>query len=515
MADIRRLAVIGTGELAMRCLSAVAELNEQAPAAAAITTIALYAEPDADSSFVRDADEAVPFGPVTRSPTGAGERLERGRAGLDQVMAALARARADAAWVGLGALARVGGLDGSADSAGLAGLDGSAGLADFAARCERAGITFVGPPSDVIGLLGDPRRLELVAGSVGVRMAAAGRRPRAAARHVEVQVVADGAGAIWAAGVCDRSIRRAGQQVIEESGCTVLDEPAERALFDAAVRLCAAAGYRGAAAVGFLVDPASRQFQLTRVGMRPAGPAVTEMTTGLDLVKLALRVARGEPLPGPAPPARGHAIGARLAAQDPERAFAPAGGRVSALRLPSGSGIRIDTGVAAGDELVPGSDLMVAGVTAWGRDTQEALGRLRRGLGRSTVVIDGGTTNKAFLRNLLGRPEVRAGSYHDQWLDGLVAATGHLPPPHPLALAQAPSRPPTPTRPPSRPASTQPPPAAAPSCLRSSGTGCSYGCAATPTACTSTALAATTTASTPVTACSTSTCGGSGATSGR
>ena len=213
---------------------------------------------------------------------------------------------------------------------------------------------------------------------------------------------------------------------------------ADKALRDAAVRLCAAAGYRGAGTVEFLLDPVTMQFMFIEVNTRlQVEHPVTEMTTGLDLVKMQLHVARGKPLTGDPPAASGYAIEARLNAEDPEHGFAPAPGRISALRLPTGAGIRVDTGVTEGDKIAPEFDSMIAKIIAWGRDRREALGRLHRGLAQSIVVVDGGTTNKAFLLALTGRPEVADGRYDNQWLDRLTAAGDLLPPQHPVALLQA------------------------------------------------------------------------------
>jgi acetyl/propionyl-CoA carboxylase alpha subunit len=137
-------------------------------------------------------------------------------------------------------------------------------------------------------------------------------RRLAAARHVEVQVIADDFGTVWAVGVRDCSVQRRNQKVMEESGCTLLDEAAEQILRDAAVGLCAAAGYRGAGTVEFLLDPVTKEFMFIEVNTRlQVEHPVTEMTTGLDLVKLQLHVARGKPLAGDPPPTRGYAIEAR------------------------------------------------------------------------------------------------------------------------------------------------------------------------------------------------------------
>src|SRR5205823_11680814 len=117
------------------------------------------------------------------------------------------------------------------------------------------------------------------------------------------------------------------------------------------------------------------------------------------------------------PAARGHAIEARLTAEDPERDFAPAPGLIEHLALPAGPGIRVDTGVAAGDVIPPQFDSMIAKVIAWGRDRDEALARLRRALRQTATVIAGGTTNKAFLLHLLSRPQLRDGEFDTAWLD--------------------------------------------------------------------------------------------------
>jgi acetyl/propionyl-CoA carboxylase alpha subunit/acetyl-CoA carboxylase carboxyltransferase component len=478
MGSIRRLAIANRGEAAMRCLSAAAELSGvwDEP----VATIALYTEPDAASWFVREADEAVLLGPATF--TSADGHRRSTYTDIGRLMTALSEARADAVWPGWGFAAE---------------------SAEFAAACERAGITFIGPPSDVIRMMGDKVRAKRLAESAGVpdvpwsggavsdvqsaqaaarllgypvmvKAAAGGgghgirpvrsdgdmaaafvsaqaeaqqffgdptvfiERQLTAARHVEVQVVGDDSGTVWAVGIRDCSIQRRHQKVIEESGCTLLDRMAERELREAAIRLCRAAGYRNAGTVEFLLDLVTRQFMFMEVNARlQVEHPVTEMTTGLDLVKLQLHVAHGGRLRGRPPSTRGYAIEARLNAEDPENDFAAAPGRVSALRLPAGPGIRVDTGVAEGDEIAPEFDSMIAKIVATGRDREEALGRLRRGLAQSVVVVDGGTTNKAFLLGLTGREEVRAGAYDNYWLDRLTRSGGCLPGPHPVALLAA------------------------------------------------------------------------------
>ena len=170
------------------------------------------------------------------------------------------------------------------------------------------------------------------------------------ARHVEVQLIADIHGTAWAVGVRDCSMQRRNQKVIEESQCIALTAEQDRDLRAAAVRLASAAGYQNAGTVEFLYQPAEQAFAFLEVNTRlQVEHPVTELTTGLDLVKLQLHVAAGGRLQGEPPPTEGYAIEARLNAEDPQRAFAPAPGTIETLSLPVGPGIRVDTGVAEGD----------------------------------------------------------------------------------------------------------------------------------------------------------------------
>ncbi|MGB9302389.1 MAG: carboxyl transferase domain-containing protein [Mycobacterium sp.] len=259
-----------------------------------------------------------------------------------------------------------------------------------------------------------------------------------AARHVEVQVIADGYGTVWAVGIRDCTLQRRHQKVLEESASTVLDAGKEQAIRDAAVRLAAAAGYRNAGTVEFLVDPDTGSFLFMEVNTRlQVEHPVTEATTGLDLVKLQLHVARGGRLIGAPPHVSGHAIEARICAEDPENAFTPAPGRLARLRLPGGTGVRVDAGVREGDRIPPDFDSMIAKIVAWGSDRAEAIARLRRALFDTTIVVEGGTTNRSFLLTLLDRPEVRAGHFDNHWLDRLTGEAAHLPQADPVALLVA------------------------------------------------------------------------------
>ncbi len=469
--EFRRIAVVNRGEPATRFIHAARDFDRQH--GIRLTVIALHTAAERRARFVREADEAVCLddlaGPVggAASPYLDHELLER----------ALLRGRADAVWPGWGFVA---------EDAG------------FAERCERLGITFLGPSGAVMRRLGDKIAAKRLAEEAGVPVAPwsdgpvetvedalrhgaaigyplmvkataggggrgirhvgaeadleaafesargeAGRsfgdpavfleRRVSDARHVEVQVIGDRHGTVWALGVRDCSIQRRNQKVIEESHSTVLTAEQEDALKASSARLCELAGYQGAGTVEFLYQPEERTFSFLEVNTRlQVEHTVTEMTTGLDLVKLQIHVARGGRLTGEPPGSHGHALEARLNAEDPDRGFAPSPGTIELFDLPTGPGIRIDTGVAEGDVISPLYDSMVAKVLAWGQDRDEARARLARALLDMAVVVRGGLTNKSFLLDLLAAPEVVSGQLDTGWLDrrtadGAVLATEDAP----------------------------------------------------------------------------------------
>ncbi len=246
------------------------------------------------------------------------------------------------------------------------------------------------------------------------------------ARHVEVQVIADGHGTAWALGVRDCSVQRRNQKVIEESASPVLSPEQAAELKAAAERLALTVDYQGAGTVEFLYHPGERLFAFLEVNTRlQVEHPITEITTDFDLVKAQILVASGGRLGDRIPVEAGHAVEARLNAEDPDRDFAPSPGRIVRLALPSGPGIRVDTGVSEGDTIPADFDSMIAKIIAFGRTRDEALSRLRRAVAETTVIIEGGTTNKSFLLDLLGEPEVIDASADTGWIDR-VRAEGRL-----------------------------------------------------------------------------------------
>ena len=237
------------------------------------------------------------------------------------------------------------------------------------------------------------------------------------ARHVEVQVIADAHGTAWALGVRDCSVQRRNQKIIEESVLT----PARRGADGRAEGVRRAArpggGVRRSRHRGVPLPPRGALVRVPGGQHPPPGGAPDH---GVDH--------RGRPRQGPAagrvrgalvgerPTESGHAVEARLNAEDPDRDFAPSPGRISLLELPSGPGVRVDTGVGEGDTIPADFDSMIAKIIAVGSTRTEALARLRRAVSETTVVIEGGATNKSFVLDLLAQPEVVDGG-GDGWAD--------------------------------------------------------------------------------------------------
>src|SRR6185503_10210872 len=217
------------------------------------------------------------------------------------------------------------------------------------------------------------------------------------ARHVEVQILGDGREAV-ALGERECSLQRRYQKVIEEAPAASISAETRRLLGEAAARLARACGYRSAGTVEFLVA-ADGSFHFLEVNTRlQVEHPVTEMITGLDLVRAQIEIAQGGPLPSPAP-VRGHAIEARLNAEDPYHGFLPQAGPVLMLEWPQRPGLRIDCGLRAGQQVTMHYDSLLAKIVAWGSDREQARRRLVDAL-RETVLL-GILTNQPFLIQVL------------------------------------------------------------------------------------------------------------------
>ncbi|GAA4524909.1 ATP-binding protein [Amycolatopsis samaneae] len=465
-----RVAIVNRGEAAMRLIHAVRDLS--AETGKRIETVALYTDADRTATFVREADLAYSLGPASARPYLDYAVLER----------ALTETGADAAWVGWGFVAEDPVFAELCAKLGITFVGPSAEamrkLGDkIGAKliAEEVGVP-VAPWSrgEVANLddalkagdrIGYPLMLKATAGGGGrgirkvtsaddladayertsqeaLRAFGSGvvflERLVTGARHVEVQVISDGETA-WALGVRDCSVQRRNQKIIEESASPVLAPAQTAELKASAERLAVAVNYRGACTVEFLYHPGEQLFAFLEVNTRlQVEHPITEVTTGTDLVKLQLHVANGGKLEGAQPAELGHAVEARLNAEDPDRDFAPSPGRIARLALPAGPGIRVDTGVSEGDTIPADFDSMIAKIIAYGRDRDEALARLRRAMAETTVLIEGGATNKSFVLDLLDRPEVIDGSADTGWIDRVRAEGGLITHRHSaIALAAA------------------------------------------------------------------------------
>ncbi|MEU7818021.1 carboxyl transferase domain-containing protein [Pseudonocardia sp. NPDC049154] len=461
-----RVAVLNRGEPAVRFLQTAADLVGTPEE---VRTIAFTTAAESGSLFARRADEVVdleafpPSDPALTDPY-----LDQ-----DRLLAALRAARADLVWVGWGFLSE------NADFAQRCADEGFTFvgprpetmrlLADkIGAKrlAERVGVPVAawsgGPVATVEEAvasgerIGFPLLVKAAAGGggMGIRVVesatelpeafrqarAEGRRVFGdgtvflesrvdGGRHVEVQVLADDDGTVWPIGVRDCSAQRRRQKVLEETGPVPVDAALDARLRRYAVELCAAAGYRNAGTVEFLVEPDGRvHFMEVNARLQVEHP-VTELTTGTDLVRAQLRIALGEPLRGAPPVPFGHAIEVRLTAEDVPAGFVPAPGRIARLVPPQGPGVRMDTAVEEGDVVASSFDSMIGKILAWGPDRATALTRLRRAVRQTEILVEGGATNRHFLQALLDLPDVESGDLHVGWLDERLAAADLAPPP--------------------------------------------------------------------------------------
>jgi acetyl-CoA/propionyl-CoA carboxylase biotin carboxyl carrier protein len=343
--------------------------------------------------------------------------------------------------------------------------------AAFARAVIQAGLIWIGPPPDAIELMGDkaaakaaardagvpvippsedgefPVLVKAIAGGGGKGMrvvrraedlaeatAAAEREAQAAfgdgrimlerylerPRHVEIQVLADRHGAVIHLGERECSLQRRHQKVIEEAPSPVVGPELRARIGAAAVALARSCGYEGAGTVEFITTGDATDFYFLEMNTRlQVEHPVTELVYGLDLVEAQLRIAAGEPLTQDAV-LTGHAVEARLYAEDPASGFLPASGVIHVYREPRGAGIRVDSGVRAGTEVGTAYDPMLAKVIAYGPDRPAALSRLDRALAQFDLL--GVRTNAAFVRAVLARDDVRAGQLDTNLLERVPAS---------------------------------------------------------------------------------------------
>jgi acetyl-CoA carboxylase, biotin carboxylase subunit len=437
-----RVLVANRGEIAVRVIRALHELG--------IEAVAVYSTADADAQHVRLADRAVRIGPPPASES---------YLSIPAIVAAAKTTGCDAVHPGYGFLSE---------------------NDDFVRACEDNDLVFVGPPADVMARMGDkaqakaemraagvplvpgtegtaslaearaaadslgfPVLLKAAAGGGGRGMrlvtspaelddayARASAEAQAAfadgtlyvekaispARHVEIQVLCDSFGGVLTCGERECSIQRRHQKLVEESPSPALDAALREEMEAAAERACAHIGYRNAGTFEFLVGPdGSFSFIELNARLQVEHP-VTEVVTGLDLVREQLRIAAGErlALTGRAPRS-GHAIEVRINAEDPSRGFAPAPGTLSRFRPPLGPGVRVDTFVEDGAVIPPYYDSLIAKMIVRDDTRDAAIARALRALGELEVV--GVPTTREAALEIIASDEFRSGEYSTSFLE--------------------------------------------------------------------------------------------------
>ncbi|ODS96563.1 MAG: hypothetical protein ABS56_12855 [Lautropia sp. SCN 69-89] len=456
------LLVANRGEIACRILRSARAMG--------LRTVAVYSEADRGARHVALADTAVAIGPAP---------AQESYLCIERLLAACTTSGAQAVHPGYGFLSENPAFARACDEAGLVfvgpPVDAIERLGNKRAAkrlAERIGVPclagYDGDDQSPAALsreaarLGAPLMIKAAAGGGGRGMrrvddlsqfdaACEAARSEAAtafgsgelllerlahrARHIEVQVLADRFGHCIHLGERDCSTQRRHQKIVEEAPAPGVTPSLRAALGDAAVKLALAAGYVGAGTVEFLLDPEGR-FHFLEVNTRlQVEHPVTEAITGLDLVELQLRIARGEPLPLRQDDVRlqGHAIEARLCAEDAFEGFRPQAGPILAWRLPEDSpGIRVDHGLAARAEVSRHYDSMIAKLIAVGRDRDEARRRLVGALARTSIL--GLATNRQFLLACLDAPQYAQAGLSTSWVD---AASAHWPAPRPDSRWQA------------------------------------------------------------------------------
>ena len=433
----RKVLIANRGEIAVRIIRACRELG--------IATVAVFSEADRSALHAQIADEAICIGP----PRTADSYLN-----IKAILAACELTGAEAIHPGFGFLS---------ENAG------------FARMCEKCGITFIGPPPSAMERMGDKAEAKatmkaagvpVVPGSDGeiatlseakeiareigypvmVKASAGGggrgirrvdteeqlesailaARQEAGSffgndglylekfivdpRHVEIQVVADNYGSILHLGERDCSLQRRNQKMIEECPCPIMTPALREKMGAAAVKAAAACGYRNVGTVEFLLSGEDFYFMEMNTRIQVEHP-ITELVTGIDLVKTQLRIAAGEPLSIRQENVKmtGHAIECRINAENPALEFRPCPGRIESLHMPGGPGVRIDSAMYQGCEIPPYYDSMIAKLIVYAPTRAEALMKMKWAL--AEFLVEGVDTNIDFQLNLIKDADVEAARY--------------------------------------------------------------------------------------------------------
>jgi len=443
----KRILIANRGEIALRVIRACRELD--------VESVVVYSKADADAPYLDLADDAICIGPAPSA---------KSYLSIPNIISAAEVANVDAIHPGYGFLSENGHFAEICRSSNIEFIGPSVeailrmgNKSEAKAAAKKAGVPLVpgsdGPVSseakalEVARAIGYPVLIKAVSGGGGRGMRVAHNdislvnsmmsaqaeaeaafgdpsvyleRYLEAPRHVEIQIMGDKRGEVVHLGERDCSIQRRHQKVVEEGPSPALTPDLRKRMGRAAVKLAREVGYYGAGTVEFLVE--GKEFHFIEVNARiQVEHPVTELLTGIDLVKTQLLVAAGEALPWKQDDVRyeGHAIECRINAEDAERGFAPSPGRIDVYAPPGGPGVRVDSHARAGYRIPPNYDSMIGKLIVRGDDRAEAIARMRRAL--DEYAIEGIKTTLPLLRRVLRNSYFVAGDYSTRFLDGLLA----------------------------------------------------------------------------------------------
>jgi acetyl-CoA carboxylase, biotin carboxylase subunit len=443
----KKILIANRGEIAVRVIRACHEMG--------IAAVAVYSDVDRASLHVRKADEAYPIGPAA---------ARESYLNIQKILDVAERSGADAIHPGYGFLSENARFARACADAGVkfigptaAAMDAMGSKTRARQAMERAGVPFVPGTSrglesyeqaeEVAARIGYPVMLKAAAGGGGKGMRLVQARAELGSalesarseaersfgdsevyiekaiinpRHIEMQILADEQGNIVYLGERECSLQRRHQKVVEEAPSPIVDPDMRRRMGEVAVRVARAAGYTNAGTVEFLVDQQKNFYFLEMNTRLQVEHPVTELITGLDLVHLQIRIASGERLPFSQDEVilRGHAIECRIYAEDPDNNYFPSPGKITLLLLPSGPGIRRDSGMYEGWRVPMDYDPLLAKLIGYGTDRDQAIGRLTRAL--NEYFVGGIKTNISLFRRILSNSDFRAAKIDTGFLDRLL-----------------------------------------------------------------------------------------------
>lgn len=444
---MNKILIANRGEIAVRIIRACKEMN--------IKTVAIYSEADKDALHTRLADEAICIGPADS---------RKSYLNIKSIIEAAYITGADSIHPGFGFLSENTQFAKICEESNIKFIGPSSKVIDLLGNksnakkiMKEAGVpTIPGSNGSIKGLkdaeniakeIGYPIMLKAAAGGGGkgirivkseVELESSYNIVKQEAkasfnddeiyiekfvenpRHVEIQILADEHGNVIHLGERDCSIQRNNQKVIEETPSTAIDEKLRGKMGEAAIKAAKAAGYSSCGTVEFLVDK-NKNFYFMEMNTRiQVEHPITEMRTGIDIVKEQIRIAAGEKLKIKQKDVifRGHAIECRINAENPSKNFRPCPGKITGLNLPGGNGIRVDTAIYEGYTIPANYDSMIIKIIAYGINRNEAIAKMKRAL--EELVIEGVETNRDFLFDIIKNPNFIRGEFNTSFISNLV-----------------------------------------------------------------------------------------------